>query len=127
MGINRWQQQFQYSLAKGLVTFRAKATIGATGAPTLVEASSEGIASIARSGTGAYTLTFDDLAYQFVDMNVVIETASEANYLQWHLADEAVSTNKDIDFVMHQAGTATDPQNGDVMFITVVVRKTDCK
>jgi hypothetical protein len=125
MGVNRRMDQFQYSLADSMLRYRCKATIGASGAPTVVSTQSEGVASLERSGTGAYTLTLDDKPAQFVDMNVLIENSSEANYLQFHLADETIATDKTIDFVMHQAGTATDPASGDVMWIDLLVRLTD--
>lgn len=127
MGVNRRANQFQYSLARELMTLRLKATIGASGAPTLVSTQSEGIASIARTGAGAYNVTLDDAYAQFVQLHGNIETASEANYLAFHLADENVASTKVISLVTHQAGTATDPQNGDVMWLTIHLRKVDGK
>ena len=57
---NRLFTQFRYTLEKKIVDIYAKATIGATGAPTLVEALSKGVSSIVRTGVGAYTITLDD-------------------------------------------------------------------
>lgn len=59
MGVNRWAQQFNYSYYAGVHYVFGKATIGATGAPTLVTAQSRGIASITRTAVGKYRLVLD--------------------------------------------------------------------
>jgi hypothetical protein len=68
---NRRFNQFGLSLEGRLVNIYLRATIGATGAPTLVAAKSKGIASIARTGAGAYDITLSD---QYVDLFAALPT-----------------------------------------------------
>lgn len=66
--MNRNYTQFQLSLEKRTVNLFLKAAIGATGAPTISANLSKGIASIARTGVGAYDITLQD---QYVDLHNV--------------------------------------------------------
>lgn len=77
-GGNRWSDQFQQSLIRGLWTFFADVQFNGAGTPTLVQAtyvnnsssvtwatagakgSKTGALTFTRSGTGDYTLTFSD-------------------------------------------------------------------
>ena len=59
MGVNRRAQQFNYSYYAGVHNVYGKATIGASGAPTLVTSQSRGITSITRTAQGKYRLVLD--------------------------------------------------------------------
>jgi len=59
MGVNRWAQQFNYTYYAGVHHVFGKATIGSSGAPTLVAAQSRGITSITRTAQGKYRLVLD--------------------------------------------------------------------
>ena len=65
MGTNRWGQQFSIDYYAGVHHIHGKATIGATGAPTLVTAQSRGITSITRTAQGKYRLVLDS-AYPYL-------------------------------------------------------------
>lgn len=69
--MNRRYNQFGLTLENKMIHLYLRATIAGTGAPTLVAAKSKGIASIARTGTGAYTITLQD---QYVDLFAVTPT-----------------------------------------------------
>jgi hypothetical protein len=57
---NRFLNQFRKAFEKEVVDIFGKVAIGVTGAPVLNVAQSKGIASIARTGVGAYTVTLSD-------------------------------------------------------------------
>lgn len=73
---NRRFNQFRFALENKMTDIYMRATIGATGAPTLVTAKSKGVASIARTGVGAYTITLQD---SYVDLFSVIPTITFAS------------------------------------------------
>jgi hypothetical protein len=75
---NRLFTQFRYTLEKKIVDIYGKATIAATGAPTLVATKSKGVSSIARTGTGAYTITLQDTYVDLLLAGFHIELASGA-------------------------------------------------
>jgi hypothetical protein len=68
---NRYQ-----ALTKEAKCLFAKAAIGATGAPTLSAADSLGVASIARTGVGAYTVTLQDRYSKFLFAEACIQLSA---------------------------------------------------
>ena len=112
-----------YSFSKGFTVLSAKITIGATGAPTLVAASSKGIASIARNGAGDYTLTLSDTYNEFLGMNfTLIDPGAED--LTFQVDTEDVDGAKTIDFYTNTAGTPTDPAEGDTIRVLVFLKNS---
>ena len=57
---NRLFTQFRYTLEKKMCDIYGRIAIGATGAPTLATTKSKGLASITRTGVGAYTVVLQD-------------------------------------------------------------------
>jgi hypothetical protein len=92
-----------------------KATIGSSGAPTLVAASSKGVASIARSDTGDYTITLDE-KYNSLLFGSAIMLESDDTDLQIQLAAEDVSSAKTIQFICTAAATPADPPDGSTLY-----------
>lgn len=112
---NRFFQQFRFSMEKYVVELWAQVAIGATGAPTLNAANSKGIASIARTGAGAYTVTLQDTYYRFLDCQAVFVAANPASPVM-HVVSENVAAAKTVLLQFRDyAGAATDPGNGDVL------------
>jgi hypothetical protein len=70
MGTNRRAQQFQYTYYTEVHNVFGKATIGASGAPTLVPAQSRGITSITRTAQGKYRLVLDSKYPYFLSGSV---------------------------------------------------------
>jgi hypothetical protein len=124
MGWNRTGQQFSETLRKGVLTLEGTFAIGATGAPT--KSSGDGF-TIARTGTGAYTLTLDEKFYALVDARFYLVHATVGEYSEFLVLAEDVDGAKTIGFVCHQAGTATELTSGAVLKIVVVGRKTEVK
>lgn len=124
---NRWLNSFNYTFEKGTVTVFGDVTIGATGAPTLVTAKSKGIKSIVRNSAGDYTVTFQDQYNRLLSAWIgVIKATAPASPTQ---SIKAVSANAaggaTLEFVLYNsAGTATDPANGEELFLEVTWSNT---
>lgn len=116
---NRLFTQFRYALEKKICDIYMKATIAATGAPTLVAASSKGVTSIARTGLGAYTITLQD---PYVDLllasfHITLASGSPAA-LAWKIVsyDSTVAKTYLIQFY-DGAGAAVEIANGATLKI----------
>lgn len=137
---NRQFQQYSYQLEKGLVRLYARVSIGATGAPTLVTTTtnsgnpSNGIASISRSSAGKYVITFGNVGstqtnldtYQrlvWCQANIINSTISTVVSTQ--ISAEAVTTVTAPTITIQclaAAGTAVDPNNGDILLVEIVLK-----
>jgi len=136
---NRQFQQYSYQLEKGVVTLYARVNIGATGAPTLVTTStsgnpSNGIATITRSSAGKYVITFGAVGstqtnldtYQrllWAQANVIASTISTVVSTQ--ISVESVSSASAPSITIQclaAAGTAVDPNNGDVLLVKIALK-----
>lgn len=118
---NRYFNQFQYSLEKGVVHLYAKVAIGSTGAPTLSTANSKGIASITRNTTGDYTITLQDTYKKLLSFQLVFLDASGLPDAPLYGLDDSTDvTTKTVRFVTCSAtGTAADPASGETMFVKI--------
>lgn len=139
---NRQFIQYSYQLEKGLVRLYARVNIGATGAPTLVTTTSSsgnpsnGIASISRSSAGKYVITFGAVGatqtnldtYQrlvWAQANVINSTISTVVSTQ--ISVEAVTTASAPAITIQclaAAGTAVDPNSGDVLLVEIVLKNS---
>lgn len=114
---NRLMTQFRYTLEKKIVDIYAKATIGGTGAPTLVPTLSKGVASISRTGVGAYTVTLQD---PYIDLLLVaghVELASGSPvglYMKVVSYDSKIGKTYDIAF-LNGSGVAAELASGCVL------------
>jgi len=124
MGWNRTGQQFAETLRKGVLTLEGTFAIGTTGAIT--KTNGDGF-TIARTGTGAYTLTLTEKFASLVDVRFYLVHPTVAEYSEFLALTEDVDGAKTITFVCHQAGTATELTSGAVLKVVVVGRKTDVK
>lgn len=66
---NRIFRQFANYLENSPVFLWGEVAIGAVGAPTVTAAKSKGIASVVRTGVGAYTITLSDPYTDFFHFN----------------------------------------------------------
>ena len=118
---DRYFSQFRGALEKGVVELFAKVTIGNTGAPTLVSASSKGITGIVRNSAGNYTVTLQDKyrSLLFFDVNFQSATGIGAAPIVSLYGAPAVDTGPTVRFVCTTvgAGSATDPASGETMII----------
>ena len=119
---NRNFQRVQ-SLTREVKILHAKATIGASGAPTLVTDSSVGVASITRDSAGVYIITLDD-KYSSLNHFQVIQQAAAAEDLTFQIESEDVNGAKTIQFQCKAAAVETDPSDGSTLFIRMELKNT---
>ena len=116
---NRRFQNFQ-AYDREVKRLYCKATIGASGAPTLVSDNSLGIKSIARNSAGDYTVTFGDSSV--IDKynkllwadGKLLDVAGEDIRVQIQVDDVDAGT---IQVLTLTAATPTDPSNGSTLFL----------
>lgn len=111
------------ALDRETVVLFGHATIGATGAPTLVAADSKGIASITRNSAGDYTVVLQDTYPRFLG-GEIIQYGSTSQDLTFHIKSHTVSTTKQFNFVCKTANTATDPTSGTELYWIVRLKNS---
>jgi hypothetical protein len=119
---NRTFQNTQ-ALEKEVKTLFAKVSIGATGAPTLVQPGSLGIASVVRVSAGLYRFTLVDAFPKLLAVKPMLLSAA-AEDLTFQVKLETVATTKLIEVMAKTGATATDPANGDVLMFEFVFKNT---
>jgi len=143
---NRWFNQFLTTPAKGIVIVKAQIAFAATAAPTLVAwnpstrtyaaaptGGTHGVTSVARNGTGDYTIVLQDtyqrLAGFFVSFigsaNAVaplfqVKVASNPNLTASLVAQGLGTTAKTINLLLFSAAnTAADPAATELGIVTL--------
>lgn len=126
---NQLYKQFPLSLVPQVVHLYGRATIAASGAPTLVLPDSLGMATLVRTATGAYTLTLKEQFTGFLDLKVTYLLASGAPTTIAHsVVAQTVTTSKTIQFLtLDAAGAAADPDSGAQLFIELKLRRGTLK
>lgn len=116
---NRRFQNFQ-AYDREVKRLYCKATIGASGAPTLVSDNSLGIKSIGRNSAGDYTVTFGDSSITdnynkllWAD-GKLLDAAGEDIRVQIQV--DAV-TSGTVQVLTLTGASATDPSNGSTLFL----------
>lgn len=125
---NRYFYQFLNMFEKGPVILFVKASIGATGAPTLDTTVSRGIKSITRTGVGAYTIALED-RYQKVLMitrGIQSSTLADGNVSMTLIADNSSNTSPDVRvaFAAPSTGSAAELSNGVTLTLKIILRNS---
>lgn len=113
-----------------VVHLYAKVNIGATGAPTLVAASSKGIASVARNSAGEYKVTLSDKYSSLLwgNCGLITTTGSDPTTVGVTArmeVDSVTAATPYVQFQFYKAdGTAADPANGAVVLIKLELKNT---
>ena len=110
-----------------------RATIGATGAPTLDAASSIGVRSSTRTAAGDYTIILGSSTPAATDKYskllwadaTIVET--DDTDLHVNLAADTVSTDGTFKIICATAATPTDPPNGAVLLFKAELKNTSVK
>lgn len=121
---NRLMVRNYQTLEKAPVGIFARFTVGATGAPTLVTKNSKGVASVVRTGVGAYTINMGSAAtadtYQIcLGVNYMSVFSSPASINAYVVQDNSASGNVKVQFVS-AAGAAVELANGEDIRIELV-------
>jgi len=121
--MNRLYNQFYLSLERGKAVLFGKVAIGATGAPTINAVKSKGIASISRTGAGAYTITLNDIYVDLFKCSVNFMFATTAGVANVQVVSQSVNSAKTIAILCQDfAGTAVDPASGAEMQIELILK-----
>jgi hypothetical protein len=107
----------------GVVTLFMRADIGATGAPTIDTAASKGIASIARDDTGDYTITLSEAYTSLLGASIMSLEAGDTEF-NWSISAVDVSSAKTVSISNLPGGTATDPDDGSDLYVTLHLKNS---
>lgn len=126
---NRFLNPLNYTFEKATVGIYGDVTIGAAGAPTLVPANSKGIKSIVRNSAGDYTVTFADQYNKFLSFWVGFRRAAGSAPAAPTMVVKTVSPvaagGATLEFILfNSAGAATDPANGEELYIEATFGNT---
>lgn len=128
---NRRFEQFQFGLEKYKVTLYAAVTFGAAGVPTLGR--SKGIASMVRISAGLYDVMFGKPASStdpaMADLyNLLLFAARTAGPQAgaqaspaFQVVSDSVNTTGKVRILFTTGGVATDPGNGEKMYLEFVL------
>ena len=119
---NRWFNQFRLQLEKQVVSLFGDVTFAGGGAPTLVVANSKGIASIVRTGAGAYTVTLQDAYVRLLMVASCFINATAPAAPGLYVVSTTVGSSgsaQPVIFLQFQndAGAATDPGSGEEVLL----------
>ena len=112
------------SLEGEVVKLYAKITIGGSGAATLTRG--RGISTVAKGGTGYYTITLED-QYVRLLMCKITSVKATAIALQGQLNTEAVASTKilEIGIVDFDTPNFTEPSSGDIFLVELTLGNSD--
>lgn len=122
---NRRLYQFQYSFERDLVQMYCQVAIGAAGVPTI--SNNKGIKSIVRNSAGDYTINLMDNYNLLMDINASVQNATGipvAPLTGIKANSVSSATAPSVEVVFSTGGVATDPANGDKLFISIVCRNS---
>lgn len=118
------------TMERGLVALDFTIAIGATGAPTLTKTGSTGIASVARTAAGTYTITLEDSYLSLVAMGLTVATVLNT-YSQGGAsingtpANQDVVTNKQVTFYTYTTGAAAaDLPSGCTVHVNLLLKNS---
>ena len=116
-------------LQNDLVILEGHVVVGATGAVSSV--SGAGISGVARTGTGAYTITLTQEFNRLLGLSVCFSGTDAATVFIAQVNSAAVDTDiksKTVKVICRDAaGAAVDPTNGNVMHFVIQARKSAVK
>lgn len=128
---NRRMFRNTMTLEKAPVSLYGKFSVGATGAPTLTAADSYGIKSIARTGVGAYTISFGLVggAVDKYDRLMFAEASSIAALSTFArmtvVADNSRTSTPGITVqFLDGSGAAVEVGNGEVVLLKIDLSNT---
>ena len=128
---NRRYYQFTYSSEANPVHVFAQVTFGASGAPTL-NFGGNYISSITRNSAGDYTIVFKDLYSRLLGVRAVFNSGSSLpaapalNVKANNVATATGGSAKSIEIVFSDLETpaATDPANGEIVYLDFVLKNS---
>ena len=109
-----------------------KATIGATGAPTLVAADSLGVKTIVRNTTGDYTITLGTPSGDTEKYNKLLWADGklldpDAEDIRVQIDTDSISSAGTMKILTVTGGSAADPSNGATLMMALDVKNSSVK
>tara|TARA_R100001594_G_scaffold126751_1_gene164120 strand:- start:5243 stop:5635 length:393 start_codon:yes stop_codon:yes gene_type:complete len=109
-----------------------KATIGASGAPTLVAADSLGVKTIVRNGTGDYTITLGTPSGNTDKYNKLLWSDGklldpDAEDVRVQIDTDSISSAGTMKILTVTGGSAADPSNGATLLMVFDVKNSTVK
>ena len=120
---SRYGFQFRSSGCPALWDLFGKITFGANGAPTLTELNSIGITSISRSSAGKYVIVLNN-GYSALKGVYGTFVASGGAAAPDVVVDTDDVTNASITILTQAGGVNTDPANGEILLLDIVVKNS---
>jgi hypothetical protein len=123
---NQYFNQFHFSPVPMLVALYAKISFGANGAPTLVTANgaSKAIASVSRNGAGDFSITLSDTYPLLKGINASFVASAGAAAPIVSVKSDLVSTTKVLRILCQSGGINTDPANGEVLLLEIMLKNS---
>ena len=115
----------QYTAEPDVVRLFGRGTGASTSALTSVKG--KGIASIARTGVGAHTITFGQKWDGFLMFSACVLSTATADDYEVTVVEDAVLASKTLKIAIFKGGTAADLQTTDKILFEVVLSKTSQK
>ncbi len=108
-----------------VVSLFCKATIGSTGAPTLVTDYSKGIALITRNDTGDYTIALSEPYTGLLSVHPMLLDATDRDLTFQIIAEDVASSSAPyVKIGAHAAATPTDPASGSILYVEIKLRNS---
>ena len=109
-----------------------KASIGGSGAPTLVTADSLGVKSIARNATGDYTITLGTPSGDTEKYNKLLWSDGklldpDAEDIRVQIDTDTISSAGTMKILTVTGGSAADPSNGATLLMVFDVKNSSVK
>lgn len=121
------------SLEVDTITIFGNFAVGSTGACTLDTSNSKGVASVARTGVGAYTITLSEAVQKFLFASMVVEhnnaddpTLATAALL-WRQVSNAVTGTTPtwkVQFFASDDGAASEVASGATIYFRLELRNS---
>lgn len=118
-----YRSQFSYSFAGQAVVIRAKVSIAAAGAPTIVAGTGMGIQSITRNSAGDYSILLSNPFFALLDARVSIDSGASAPAAPFMNIEADTTTSVAAPTLRVQfrdiAAAAADPASGEVLHLSL--------
>lgn len=123
---NGYYNQFHFSPVPMLTAIYAKISFGAAGAPTLVTANgaSKGVASVSRNDEGDFSITLSETFPLLKGVNASFVAADGAAAPDVSIKSDLVATTKVLRILTQAGGVDTDPANGEVLLLEIMLKNS---
>jgi hypothetical protein len=123
---NQYFNQFHFSPVPMLTAIFAKISFGAAGAPTLITAggASKAVASVSRNDEGDFSITLSDTYNLFKGINASYVAANGPAAPDVNVKSETVSSTKIVRILTQAGGVNTDPAEGEVLCLEIMLKNS---